>query len=143
MPANKPERFELLSTTSDIVAAYAGNNALNSKDLPRLIESIFDTVTGLGAPQPEPTPKPAVPLGRSVTKSTLICLECGRESKMLKRHLATAHGLSPHEYRAKWGLAPTYPMVAPEYAVVRSKIAKDIGFGRRATKRERARKRGV
>ncbi len=135
MLENTPKRAELLSLTSEIVAAYAGNNPLTKDTLPELIAQVFSTVSGLGAPEPEPEQKPAVPLNRSVTKKALICLECGKEAKMLKRHLAGEHGLTPEQYREKWRLAPNYPMVSPEYAIVRSKLAKRFGLGSKARTR--------
>jgi predicted transcriptional regulator len=131
MPEHAPERSELLSLTSDIVVAYAGNNELPKDELPDLISKIFETVSGLGAEPPEAGQEPAVPRDKSISNKALTCLECGGQHKMLKRHLANAHGLTPAEYRAKWGLPPHYPMVSPDYAVVRSKLAKEIGLGRK------------
>ncbi len=120
----------LLALTSDIVAAYVANNAVPSADLPGLIETVFSTLSGLGAPPTEPKQKPAVPIRKSVTKQFIICLECGKEQKMLKRHLRS-HDTNPVEYRAKWGLAHDYPMVAPDYVALRRKLAKKIGLGRK------------
>ncbi|UCF75867.1 MAG: MucR family transcriptional regulator [Betaproteobacteria bacterium] len=141
MTENTPERAALLERTTQIISAYAGNNALPSSELPNLITAVFGTVSGLGAPAPEPAPEPAVPIQKSVTKHAIICLECGKPNKMLKRHLATAHGLTPDEYRAKWALPATYPLVAPEYAVMRSKLAKEFGLGRKSTKRSTSRRK--
>jgi predicted transcriptional regulator len=126
------ERGELLSFTSDIVAAYSGNNALPNQELPGLIGTVFAALSGLGTPPAQPLPVPAVPIARSVTRSSVFCLECGKPNKLLKRHLRTAHNLSPEEYRAKWGLAPTHPIIAPDYAAHRSALAKKIGLGRKA-----------
>ena len=81
-------------------------------------------------------PKPAVPIKKSITPDYLICLEDGRELKMLKRHLRTTYGMTPDEYRAKWGLDPDYPMVAPNYARRRSEFAKQIGLGQKRRKAE-------
>ncbi len=131
MPEQSVEPSELLTLTSDIVVNHASNNVVPSTDLSGLIETVFNTLSGLGAPAAEPEQKPAVPIKKSVTKQFIICLECGKEQKMIKRHLHTAHDTNPAEYRAKWGLAHDYPMVAPVYAALRSKIAKDIGFGRK------------
>ncbi len=131
MSENPDEHSELLTLTSDIVANHASKNAVPSTDLSGLIETVFNTLSGLGAPAAEPEQKPAVPIKKSVTKQFIICLECGKEQKMIKRHLHTAHDTNPDEYRAKWGLAHDYPMVAPVYAALRSKIAKDINFGRK------------
>ena len=131
MSEKSVERSELLTLTSDIVANHATKNAVPSTDLSGLIETVFHTLSGLGAPPAEPEQEPAVPIKKSVTKKFIICLECGKEQKMIKRHLHSAHDTNPAEYRAKWGLAHDYPMVAPVYAALRSKIAKDIGFGRK------------
>ena len=131
MSEKSVERSELLTLTSDIVANHATKNVVPSTDLSGLIETVFNTLSGLGAPAAEPEQKPAVPIKKSVTKQFIICLECGKEQKMIKRHLHNAHDTNPAEYRAKWGLAHDYPMVAPVYAALRSKIAKDINFGRK------------
>jgi len=131
MPEQSVERSELLTLASDIVVNHASNNVVPSTDLSGLIETVFNTLSGLGAPAAEPEQKPAVPIKKSVTKQFIICLECGKEQKMIKRHLHTAHDTNPVEYRAKWGLAGNYPMVAPVYAALRSRLAKDIGFGRK------------
>ncbi len=122
------ERSELLTLTSDIVAAYTANNALPGAGLPELLGTVFHALSDLGA-HPEPEQIPAVSIKKSVTKKFIICLECGKEQKMIKRHLHTAHNTSPVEYRAKWGLAHDYPMVSPVYSVLRRKLAKEIGLG--------------
>ena len=125
------ERSELLTLTSDIVTQHTSKNAVPSTDLSGLIETVFNTLSGLGAPPAEPEQEPAVPIKKSVGKQFITCLECGKEKKMLKRHLHTAHDTNTDEYRAKWGLGHHYPMVAPIYAALRSKLAKDINFGRK------------
>ncbi len=125
------EHNELLTLTSDIVASHTSKNAVPSNDLSGLIETVFNTLSGLGAPPAEPEQKPAVPIKKSVSKQFIVCLECGKPQKMIKRHLHNAHDTNPVEYRAKWGLAHDYPMVAPVYAVLRRKIAKEIGLGRK------------
>ncbi len=131
MSEKSVERSELLTLTSDIVANHATKNTVPRTDLSGLIETVFNTLSGLGAPPAKPEQKPAVPIKTSVTQQFIICLECGKDQKMLKRHLHTAHDTNPVEYRAKWGLGQHYPMVAPVYAALRSKIAKDIGLGRK------------
>ena len=133
-PDKTPERSELLVLTSDIVSAYAGNNALPSSDLPQLIETVYTTLSRMATPGTEPAveQKPMVPPKKSVTNSALICLECGQSQKTLKRHLSAAHGMTPEEYKAKWNLGHDYPMVAPEYAAKRRELAKQIGLGRKA-----------
>ena len=132
--AGRAERSELLELTSDIVVAYAGNNSIPSTDLPALIETVYRTLSQVGhAPvEAESQQKPAVPVKRSISDNAVVCLECGKGQKTLKRHLAAAHGMTPEEYRAKWRLSPDYPMVAPEYAEKRRQLAKQIGLGRPA-----------
>ena len=131
MSEKSVERSELLTLTSDIVANHATKNTVPSTDLSGLIETVFNTLSGLGAPPAKLEQKPAGPIKESVTKQFIICLECGKEQKMIKRHLHNAHDTNPVEYRAKWGLAHDYPMVAPVYAALRRKIAKEIGLGRK------------
>ena len=131
MSEKSTEHNELLTLTSDIVAHHASKNSVPSADLSGLIETVFNTLSGLGAPPAEPEQEPAVPIKKSVGKQFITCLECGKEQKMLKRHLHTAHDTNPDEYRAKWGLAHHYPMVAPLYAALRRRLAKEIGLGRK------------
>ena len=118
--------------TTDIVSAYVGNNSVGSAELPSLIQSVYRALSGVGgveAPM-EPAPKePAVSVKKSITADYLICLEDGRKFKSLKRHLRTKYNMSPEDYRAKWGLAKDYPMVAPNYARARSDLAKQMGLG--------------
>lgn len=125
---------ELLSLTTEIVAAHVSNNTVAVTDLPQLIEQVYKTLANVGiepAPAPE-RPQPAVPIKKSVTPDYIICLEDGKKLKMLKRHLKTAYDMTPEEYRDRWQLPPDYPMVAPNYAKQRSKLAKQIGLGTRA-----------
>ncbi len=129
MPEQSVEPSELLTLTSDIVANHATKNTVPRTDLSGLIETVFNTLSGLGAPAAEPEQKPAVPIKKSVTKQFIICLECGKEHKMIKGHLHSAHSTNPAEYRAKWGLAPDYPMVAPVYSALRRKLSKEIALG--------------
>ncbi len=130
-PPMAGEHGELLTLTADIVANHTSNNAMPSTDLPGLIETVFNTLSGLGAPAAEPEQKPAVPIDNSVTDKFIVCLECGKKQKMIKRHLRNAHDTNPDAYRAKWGLAHHYPMVAPDYAALRRRISKEIGLGRK------------
>ncbi|MEL6264776.1 MAG: MucR family transcriptional regulator [Pseudomonadota bacterium] len=127
------DHTELLSLTSEIVAAHVSHNPVPSAELPGLIESVFSTLSQLGTPQPEPEVelKPAVPIKKSVTDDHIVCLEDGKKLKMLKRHLKTAYDMTPEEYRAKWSLPSDYPMVAPNYAAKRQELAKKIGLGRK------------
>ena len=131
MSEKSGEGGELLTLTSDIVANHISKNAVPSTDLSGLIETVFNTLSGLGAPPAEPEQQPAVPIKKSVTDKFIVCLECGKPQKMIKRHLHSAHDTNPDEYRAKWGLAHDYPMVAPVYAALRRKLAKEIGLGRK------------
>lgn len=125
---------ELLSLTTEIVAAHVSNNTVAINDLPALIEQVYRTLSNVGA---EPVvqsekPQPAVAIKKSVTPEYIVCLEDGKKLKMLKRHLKTAYNMSPEEYRDRWGLPADYPMVAPNYAKQRSRLAKQIGLGTRA-----------
>lgn len=116
-----------------IVAAYVTCNSVPRSELVKLIESTHSAIgklVGLPAAQAEPPPKPAVPIGKSITPSYIVCLEDGRRLKTLRRHLRVKYGLTPDEYRARWGLPRDYPMVAPDYAEARSMSAKRSGFGR-------------
>jgi predicted transcriptional regulator len=117
---------------SGIVSAYVRNNTLPTHELPGLIRSVYAALDGLSqemAPEPEPL-KPAVPIKRSIFKEHIVCLEDGLKFKSLKRHLRSKYGMSPEDYRQKWGLPPDYPMVAPGYSEKRSKLAKKMGLGR-------------
>lgn len=121
----------LVTLTADIVAAHVSNNSVAISDLPLLISSVHAALTGLGGtPTPEPEkPVPAVSIRASVKPDYIICLEDGKKLKMLRRHLMTAFGMTPDDYRAKWGLPADYPMVAPNYAEQRRDLAKQIGLG--------------
>ena len=125
---------ELLSLTTEIVAAHVSNNTVAVTDLPQLIEQVYRTLANVGVEPAPPVerPQPAVPIKKSVTPDYIICLEDGKKLKMLKRHLKTAYDMTPEEYRDRWQLPPDYPMVAPNYAKQRSKLAKQIGLGTRA-----------
>lgn len=117
-----------------VVAAYVANNRMIPQDLPGLIQSVHQTVLTLkngGSDGAAEALKPAVPIKRSVTDEHIVCLEDGLKFKSLKRHLRTSYGLTPEQYRAKWGLPHDYPMVAPKYAEHRSRLAKAIGLGRK------------
>jgi predicted transcriptional regulator len=127
---------ELLSLTAKIVAAHVSKNSVPVDELPHLIKSVHHSLSGLEKPveaAPE-RPQPAVPIKRSITPDYVVCLEDGKKLKMLKRHLKTAYNLTPEQYRERWSLAPDYPMVAPNYARQRSRLAKEIGLGTRARK---------
>jgi predicted transcriptional regulator len=124
----------LVTLTSDIVAAHVSNNDVTVADLPALISNVYGALAGLGKAAPvveEAPPKPAVSIRSSVKPDRIICLDCGMELKMLKRHLMTHHSLSPEQYRARWNLGSEYPLVAPDYAEKRRDLAKKIGLGRK------------
>ncbi len=125
---------ELERMTASIVSAYVERNAVPLDEVPGLIRSVFMSLreaSTAGTGVATEAGQPAVAIRKSLTPDYLICLEDGRKCKMLKRHLRTEHGLTPEEYRRKWKLLPTYPMVAPNYAKERSKLAKKIGLGQK------------
>lgn len=126
-------RDDLLQMTTKVVSAYVGNNATAESQIAEVIQTVYGTLQNLGNGQPDvkTSRKPAIPIKRSITPDHIICLEDGKKLKMLKRYLRTTHGMSPDEYRAKWGLPADYPMVAPNYAKQRSAFAKEIGLGKR------------
>lgn len=124
---------ELLSLTADIVSSHVANNTVAVSDLPHVIEHVYTTLARLGTDvkPPEPKQEPAVSIRTSIKPEYIVCLEDGKKLKMLKRHLMTHYGLTPDGYRAKWGLAADYPMVAPNYAAQRRMLAKKIGLGKK------------
>ena len=129
----------VLSLTAQIVAAHVANNRVDPADLPKLINDVHRALANAGQSSTvPPRGEPAVDIKRSVRSDHLVCLECGKHFSMLKRHLSTDHQLTPQEYRQKWGLPPTYPVVAPDYAKTRSALAKKIGLGRKAVSRKKA-----
>ncbi len=127
----------LLELTSGIISAYVANNPVSSNELPAIIDDVYATIAkiadaGTGSASQAGNQKPAVPVKKSLHQDYIICLEDGKRFKSLKRHLNSHYGLSPEEYRQKWGLPSDYPMVAPSYAKARSRLAKEIGLGKRA-----------
>jgi predicted transcriptional regulator len=123
----------VLRLTAQIVAAHVEHNAVQADALPKLIQKVYQTLRDVGQMPTETTkPTPAVPIKQSVRPDFIICLEDGKKLKMLKRHLTTAYKMTPGEYRARWGLPADYPMVAPNYAKVRSSLAKQIGLGHKS-----------
>ena len=124
---------DLTALTAEITAGYLRGNTLPATGIPEVISLVYDALRQLGQPVvPETEPqRPAVPIRKSVTAEYIVCLEDGKKLKMLKRHLMTDHGLTPKEYRARWGLMPDYPMVAPTYSAQRQALAKQIGLGRK------------
>ncbi len=130
---------ELVELTSDIVSAYVANNKVATSELPDVIASIHAALRGLDEKKPAEPEKltPLMPIKKTITADYLISLEDGRRYKSLKRHLS-GRGLSPVEYREKWGLAKDYPMVAPNYAKQRSELAKALGLGQQRRKKVEA-----
>ena len=126
------ENTEAVALTADIVSAYVSNNSVESGELANLINQVHQALTHAadgGPAEPEAPPTPAVPVKKSITADYLISLEDGRKYKSLKRHLST-RGMSPDDYRTKWGLSKDYPMVAASYSAQRSSLAKSLGLGR-------------
>ncbi|WP_041536044.1 MucR family transcriptional regulator [Parvibaculum lavamentivorans] len=134
---------EILRLATEIVAAYVSNNAIAANDIAGMIRAVHSTLSdlGQGVSAKEADLAPAVPVKKSVTSDYIVCLEDGKKLKMLKRYLRSQFGLTPEEYRARWNLPHDYPMVAPNYAAQRSKLAKQIGLGRVGTAPARGRKK--
>jgi predicted transcriptional regulator len=130
---------DLLRLSADIVGSYVARNVVATSGLQTLIGDVYTALSRLETPTlnapPAAKPKPAVPVSRSIQQDHIVCLEDGKQLKMLKRYLRSRYDLSPEEYRRKWGLPPDYPMVAPAYAERRSAFAKKIGLGRGVRRR--------
>jgi predicted transcriptional regulator len=125
-------RSDLLALTAELVSAHLSNNRVEATALPGFIGLVYEKLRALSEePEARVDLVPAVPIRKSVTDDYIICLEDGKKLKMLKRHLMTAYGMTPEEYRTKWGLRSDYPMVAPNYAAKRQELAKKIGLGRK------------
>ena len=137
------EQSDLLEMTAGIVSAYVSNNAVTAGDLPALIRVVYaglGAVGGLADVEAAAPKGPAVSIKRSIAPDHLVCLEDGLKFKSLKRHLRSKYDLTPDAYRAKWGLPADYPMVAPNYALARSELAKQMGLGQGGRKPPRASK---
>ncbi|RMF16423.1 MAG: MucR family transcriptional regulator [Alphaproteobacteria bacterium] len=132
----KVSKSDLLALTADIVASHVSHNSVPVGDVTKLIEKVYQTLQEISGGQSpaEERPTPAVPIKKSVTPDYIVCLEDGKKLKMLKRHLMTHYGMTPEEYRRRWNLPPDYPMVAPNYAEQRRRLAKQIGLGTRRTR---------
>jgi predicted transcriptional regulator len=128
------EQDSPLRLSADIVAAYLSNNPAGMEVIPDLIRNVHNALSRLGEPETAPQEtekrKPAVPVSRSVHHDYIVCLEDGKQLKMLKRYLRARYDMSPDDYRRKWNLPADYPMVAPAYAERRSQFARDIGLGK-------------
>lgn len=133
-------RKDILEMAADIVSAYVGSNVIPGQDLPQLISNVYSSLASANGSTVEP-PKveliPAVPIKKSVMPDYIICLEDGKRFKSLRRHIMSKYGLTPEAYRAKWGLPPDYPMVAPNYAKARSDLAKRSGLGKKSAAKPR------
>ncbi|HSK39159.1 MAG TPA: MucR family transcriptional regulator [Arenibaculum sp.] len=128
-----PDRATLIRLTVRVVSAYLRHSPVPAAGVPSLVEGVFGALARAAGPEPVPAVEqrqPAVPVGRSVRPDHIVCLEDGKKLKMLKRHLWTKYRMTPEDYRRKWDLSPEYPMVAPDYARQRSRLAKEIGLGR-------------
>jgi predicted transcriptional regulator len=147
--AESSEPATLAEVTAEIVSAYVSNNKIAPTDLAMLISTVAREMVKVGTPVELPAeekPEPAVSVRRSIQPNHLICLVCGKPQKILKRHLAVQHDLTPAEYRERFGLKPDYPMTAPNYVQQRREIALRTGLGtpkkpaprRRSTARSKA-----
>jgi len=131
------DKANLVALTADIISAYISNNPVGREDLPTIIADVHEALSKASQRTSNPERedlKPAVAPKKSITDEYIICLEDGKKFKSLKRHLRTHYNISPEEYREKWGLPHDYPMVAPNYAAARSKLAKQMGLGTRKEK---------
>ena len=130
---------EFVGLTANIVSAYVSNNSVAASDIPALINQVHAALlrvsSGQGEAHAEPL-KPAVSIKKSITPEHLVCLEDGKKFKSLKRHLRTQYSMTPEQYREKWGLPVDYPMVAPNYAAARSRLAKEMGLGEQRRRRK-------
>ena len=136
MSESGPKGF--VDLTASIVSAYVSNNPTTASEIPALISQIHAALVRVsnGAAEVPPEPaKPAVSVKKSMTSDYLVCLEDGKRFKSLKRHLRSQYNMSPEQYREKWGLPADYPMVAPNYAVARSQLAKKMGLGQQQRKK--------
>lgn len=134
----------LLGLAAQIVSAHVSKNEVSPDGLPGLITAVHRALATVGQAEVAPVrAEPAVPVKKSVTPGHIACLECGKHFSMLKRHLNTDHQLTPDQYRQKWELPQSYPLVAPDYAKTRSTLAKKIGLGRKTASPRRAGKKAV
>ena len=125
---------DLIALTADIVSSHVANNSVSVADVPTVVRRVYDALAGLGGPAPEAPSDakvPVVSVRASVKPDYIVCMECGKKQKMLKRHLQTAHGMTQTQYRTDYGLPDTYPMVSPNYSVRRSELAKSSGLGQK------------
>jgi predicted transcriptional regulator len=137
--ANATMNGKLIELTAGIVSAYVTKNAVRTTEMPELISAVHSALRDVGQPAPatEAKSEPAVSIKKSITPDYLISLFDGKRYKSLKRHLRTQHNMTPEQYRTHWGLAPDYPMVAPNYSQTRSALAKAAGLGQLAVGRRK------
>jgi predicted transcriptional regulator len=137
--ADNPGNSNFIELTAGIVSAFVSNNSVSAGDIPALINQVHTALLRVSSSakdvSAEPL-KPAVSVKKSITPDYIICLEDGKKFKSLKRHLRTQYNVTPEQYREKWGLPADYPMVAPNYAAARSKLAKDMGLGQQRRRRK-------
>ncbi len=138
---DETQTAELLDLTTRIVAAHVSHNPIAAAELPGVIATVHQALATLEPEEATPRPKPAVPIKQSVKPDYIVCLDDGKRFKMLKSHLTTVYNMTPDDYRKRWGLSSDYPMVAPEYAATRSKLAKKIGLGRKTGTKMKARRK--
>jgi predicted transcriptional regulator len=139
--ADHPGNSNFIELTANIVSAFVSNNSVAVGDIPALINQVHSALLRVSSGPKEQSAeplKPAVSLKKSITPDYLVCLEDGKKFKSLKRHLRTQYNMAPEQYREKWGLPPDYPMVAPNYAAARSKLARDMGLGQQRRRRKSA-----
>jgi len=128
-----------IGLTATIVSAYVSNNSVPAQELSNLINQVHSALTRVSSGQgdlPNEPLRPAVSVKKSITPEHIVCLEDGKKFKSLKRHLRTQYGMTPEQYREKWGLPADYPMVAPNYAAARSQLAKQMGLGQQRRRRK-------
>ena len=137
--ADNPGSSNFIELTAGIVSAFVSNNSVAAGDIPALINQVHSAllrVSSGGKDVSAELLKPAVSVKKSITPDYIVCLEDGKKFKSLKRHLRTQYNMTPEQYREKWGLPSDYPMVAPNYAAARSKLAKDMGLGQQRRRRK-------
>ena len=127
------DKNELTELTADIVAAHVSNNSVAVGDIANLIQQVHAALAGLeqGAPEAQQGKSPVVSIRASIKPDYIVCMECGKKQKTLRRHLQTAHGMTPDQYRKDYGLPDTYPLTAPNYSETRRTMAKSFGLGRK------------
>src|ERR1700730_924988 len=143
--SGKPEAAVTHSLLAEIVSSYVKKNQIAPADIPTLISTVYRSLLTAGkTAEPEPARTPAVSIRQSVRPQYVVCLDCGWRAKMLRRHVNSAHGLTPEQYKARWGLKPDHPLTAPAYSETRSAMAKQSGLGQKAKgRRPRRRKQST